>query len=748
MKGMVINMKNIRVEMNNIDKEVLDYLNRNTITANILFRRGIDTIDKVKEFMEHEKYIPTNWREFPCIEKGVEIIEEAIRNKEKIYIYGDYDADGVTATTTLMEALGRYTDNIYYHVPDRFSEGYGMNIKVIERMIQEGTKLIITCDCGISNVEEIKRAKEFGIKVIVTDHHTPPEELPPADVLLNPKFLEKTHRAYNISGCAMAWFMASAFMEKMGDGNEADRLLDMSGISVIADVVPLVGENRYIYNRGKERLLLGERPGLRAMMETGKFSFEGEEDIGFQIAPRINASGRLESARKAVDLMLEKDVEKARDMSEEIEDMNKRRKKIQEDIVFEAVREVEEGQTRNVNVLYGSAWHHGVMGIAAGKICEMYNKPAILLSLKEDDVTVTGSARSTENVNIYELLKVSSKYLDRFGGHSQAAGLSLKKDNIAMFMKDIEKNSTEFTGEYEETITADAEIKIEDVTEEFVLGLRKLAPFGNGFEKPKFLIRDVKVKEDKIIREKHHIMTIDTGKILIKATKWGITAGDNITGEIIDILCSVSFTKEKGIQLDIEQYEISNAKKISKKIVLDCRGQQYALSDESETVFYEGIEKKEKTFSRENIEECKVVSLFSIPADVANFKKVISGTNAEIIKIYFSEDILTLEDIIKRAIGILKGSEEKGCGKETLASSCGISTRLLELILDYLYVEGIIKFNVQNNQIAAEIGDGDKKTNRIKIKNAMKDKYMEEYGFKIYMRNAGIFEIKKMAESI
>lgn len=705
-----------------ISREILTYLNNNEIIANILARRGYDTLESVRAFYEKESYKPTVWQEFPGMVKAQEITAEAIRLNKKIYIYGDYDCDGVTSTAVLMEGLGRFTKNLHYHVPDRFSEGYGMNIRVIEKMIAEGADLIITCDCGISNVEEIRRAKESGVSVIVTDHHTPPDILPAADVLLNPKFLDKNHKAYSISGCVMAWYLISAVYSFMGVEGEEEELLDLAAISVIADVVPLKGENRYIFQKGREKLASLKRVGIKALSEIGNIVFEGEEDIGFQIAPRINAAGRLDTARKAVDLMLETDYEKAVEQALEIEELNKSRKKIQDDIVYQAVRQVEEGRDSNVNLLYGSEWHHGVMGIAAGKICEMYKKPAILLSLKEDNETIVGSARSTESVNIYELLKKSSKYLEKFGGHSQAAGLSLKKKNLEMFRKEIEKYSGEFSIEEETGITADGELSIEMINREFGLELKKLSPFGEGFEKAKFYIKNVKVNSDRIIKNKHHIMEIENGSETIQATKWGIEAGENLSGKYLNVIGSVSYSETKGIKLEVDDFDIG---------------------DSGDKVSLKWIDLRNELTSVE-ISTGNTLVIESIPPSIEMLKRIVSNSQASEIVIAFEKEILDINTLIQKYIGIIKGNEDVTIAQ--ISSALSISDELSELILEFLAAGGVIQVNKSDKGITAVKGTGIREKEYEKYKRAVLELYNEETGFKNYMKNSSLEEIKEIVE--
>jgi single-stranded-DNA-specific exonuclease len=287
-----------------IPQEVLDACGGDELVARIFYNRGYKNPETIRQMLNPELYVPTKPDEFPDMPRAVDRILRAADNEEKICVYGDYDVDGVTSTVTLVECLNFFTSKVVYHVPDRFTEGYGMNEEIVRKLAQDGVSLIITCDCGISNVREITLAKELGMDVVLTDHHTVPDELPPADAILNPKLLEEGHRARNISGCGMVYFLCLALLEKKGFPDRAERFLDMLALSLIADVVSLNGENRYLLQKALPALFNTRRIGLRQLLEVAERNgkLENEEDVAFQIAPRINAAGRMDTARLPVEL--------------------------------------------------------------------------------------------------------------------------------------------------------------------------------------------------------------------------------------------------------------------------------------------------------------------------------------------------------------------------------------------------------------------------------------------------------------
>jgi single-stranded-DNA-specific exonuclease len=409
----------VRIDINllnkdvNIPKELIEVADGDELIARIFYNRGYKNPDTVRQMLKDEYYNPTEVNEFEGIQRAVYRILEAADKGEKVCVYGDYDVDGVTSTVILVECLSLFLEKVIYHVPDRFTEGYGMNLEVIERLAREGVSLIITCDCGISNINEINRAKELNMDIILTDHHNIPSELPNADVILNPKLLQEGHKARNISGCAMAYFLCLALLKSKGLEEKSEDYLDMLALSLIADVVSLNGENRYLLKKAIPKLFNTKREGLVKLLEIASKTSElsTEEDIAFQIAPRINAAGRMESARLPVELMLCKDPYNAGEMAQKIDYLNIERKRVQQEIIDQAIEQVEtKKKNKTVLVLYSDFWHHGIIGIAAGRVCEVYRKPAILLSLKEDGKTVVGSARSVEEINIYELIKECSVF--------------------------------------------------------------------------------------------------------------------------------------------------------------------------------------------------------------------------------------------------------------------------------------------------------------------------------------------------
>ena len=708
---MKILLKNYNIET---PKEIIKACDGNEFLARILFNRGINTYEKALEILDSNCYIPFNVLDFPRIDEAVDMILTSINNNEKILVYGDYDVDGVTATTVLTDGLRKLCADVIYHVPDRFSEGYGMNLEVIRGLTEENVKLIVTCDCGISNFDEIDLAKQMGIKVVLTDHHTIGANLPNADVVVNPKLLEDGHKAKNISGCAMAYYVIKVLYNKLGRESETDNYLDLVALSLIADVVPLVDESRYLLKKGLPYLYNSERIGMRALLEQIGKPVENTEDVAFQIAPRINAAGRMDSAIIPVEMFLADDMEKAKEYATRIETYNTDRKNIQKEIFESAQRIVEEDKkNKKILVIFGEAWHHGVTGIVAGKICELYRKPTIILTTTEDGDNVVGSARSTEDVNIYEVLSKHSEYLTKFGGHSGAAGLSLVKNNVDNFTKALEQYADIYFEEItDEKIYADINLNIKDINEGILEQISKLEPYGEAFDSPIFCSKDINIISDAIKGAGHHFMIIeDKDSSHINAVKWN-SGMDSCARQHADLLYTIykdTFNGNNEIKLKIEQIadyfdesqtQVEYVKRIGtpvEEVIGEYKGAE---------IFYEGPESYKPelpTKTLETIKETEKIILYSVPRNKERLKQLIKKTNANtIVENYNYVPQYSLEQFTKMFLGNVKYLLKNKEGMTTIlemSKMLNIDEDFLLVFCEYMTKKGYIEFTKADNTI-------------------------------------------------
>lgn len=527
----------------NIANKYATKLKVSPLLVEILLKKGINDCDKMQEFL-YGKSEPF-YDPFLLKDMGITVdrIIRAFNNKEKITIYGDYDVDGVTSTSLLYMFLKEYSDNIEFYIPHRDKEGYGLNIKALQKIISNGTTLLITVDCGISNYDEIEAIKK-QLDIIVTDHHTPPLNLPNAFSIINPHRNGCNYPFKNLAGVGVAYKICQALFEKNGGNKELLRhLIVFPAIGTVADIVPLVDENREIVKIGLKEAQKTKFIGLTALINLiKKDEVINSETIGFGIGPRINAAGRIANAMLAVELLITNDINKANKIALELDEKNNQRKELSAK-VFKEAEEMLEKQEKNQSaiVLVHDGWHSGVIGIVASRLVDKYHLPTILLT-KCNNV-YKGSCRSIPALNMYKMINSVKSLLIQYGGHSQAAGLSLMSENFCVFKKKI----LEYTKEkltyldYYPNVIGDIIIDTTNkIDVNFIKQLSLLEPYGESNKRPKFVFEKALFKEVKLMgKDRTHLsFSIQNGNNIYKAIVWN-------KGELIN-----NFYKEsKGIVL-------------------------------------------------------------------------------------------------------------------------------------------------------------------------------------------------------
>lgn len=759
---------NIKINLLNKDVPIptglIEAADGDELIARIFYNRGYKNPDTVRQMLKDQYYVPTDVNEFKGMDKAVERILKAAEMGEKVCVYGDYDVDGVTSTVILVECLRLFLDKVVYHVPDRFTEGYGMNLEVIEKLADDGVTLIITCDCGISNINEINRAKELGMDVILTDHHSIPPELPKADVILNPKLLEEGHKARNMSGCAMAYFLCLALLKSKGLEEKAEEYLDMLALSLIADVVSLNGENRYLLKKAMPKLFNTKRVGLVKLLEIASKTSElsTEEDIAFQIAPRINAAGRMESASLPVELMLCTDPYKASEMAQRIDFLNSERKRVQQEIIDQAIEQVEtKKKNKTVLVLYSDYWHHGIIGIAAGRICEMYRKPAIFLALKEDGKTVVGSARSVEEVNIYELIKECSDKLLKFGGHSMAAGLSLLKENLQEFVTEIEllAEKKHFIGDTV-SVDVDMELEIDSITEELYERLMAAGPYGEGFEAPMFVSYRLKVLSDRKTEKNHHIMVLEgKNNTRISAVQW-FGEDKSLQGKVFNVIYKINKNTYKGksnLQLTLVHMieGEGEASRVFNGEIIDERGSSINLLKEKylqALFFYEGLSSKcplPSAVDRFDIKKADNLVFLSPPPNTEIFREIVTLSNPRNIIINFSVlPDYSFKGFVTNLLGLIKHAVTKDKGIayiDTLAIKLGAEENIIKSGLKFLKAAGKIDYILSEDETMAFLfkGNGTADINMVLAEKRLRNALLEKKAYQQFILKTEVENFKE-----
>lgn len=484
---------------NNIQqaKELGEKLNINPILAGLLIKRGITTESAAKRFFRPQLADLINPFLMKDMDVAVDRLNDAMGRKERIMVYGDYDVDGCTAVALVYKFLQQFYSNIEYYIPSRYDEGYGVSKKGIDYAKENDIKLIIILDCGIKAIEEIGYAKSIGIDFIICDHHVPDEEIPPAVAILNPKRTDDTYPFKQLSGCGVGFKFMQAFAKNNGiPFSRLIPLLDFCAVSIAADLVPVVDENRILAFHGLKQLNQNPSVGLKSIIDICGLS--GREismsDIIFKIGPRINASGRMENGKESVELLVEKDFSMALEEARRIDEYNEQRKDIDKQMTEEAnqiVAKLESQEHHSSIVLYDEHWKKGVVGIVASRLTEMYFRPTVVLT--RDGDFATGSARSVMGFDIYSAIKHCRDILINFGGHTYAAGLTLKWEDIHEFCNRFH-NYVEEHIEPEQTeayLDIDAEIDFKDISKRLHNDLKRFSPFGPGNTKPVFCTKGV-----------------------------------------------------------------------------------------------------------------------------------------------------------------------------------------------------------------------------------------------------------------
>ena len=485
----------------------------NPVIASLLIKRGITTESAAKRFFRPQLADLINPFLMKDMDLAVDRLNDAMGRKERILVYGDYDVDGCTAVALVYKFLRQFYSNIDYYIPDRYDEGYGVSKKGIDYAKDTGVKLIIILDCGIKAIKEITYAKSLGIDFIICDHHVPDDEMPPAVAILNPKRPDDSYPFKYLCGCGVGFKFMQAFAKNNGISfSRLIPLLDFCAVSIAADLVPVVDENRILAFHGLKQLNLNPSIGLKAIIDI--CGLNGREismsDIIFKIGPRINASGRMENGKETVDLLVERDYGNAIREAKHIDIYNEKRKDVDRHMTEEAnqiVARLESQKHQNSIVLYDEHWKKGVIGIVASRLTEIYFRPTVVLT--RNDNLATGSARSVAGFDIYSAIKSCRDILMNFGGHTYAAGLTLKWDDVKEFRDRFQKYVDEHIQpeQTEAMLNIDAVIDFKDITKKFHNEIKKFSPFGPGNEKPLFCTKNVyDFGTSKVVgREQEHI---------------------------------------------------------------------------------------------------------------------------------------------------------------------------------------------------------------------------------------------------
>ncbi|NMB53392.1 MAG: single-stranded-DNA-specific exonuclease RecJ [Leptolinea sp.] len=707
--------------------DLLNFVDGNSIVAGYLMERGITTSDRAIRFLHPDRRNLTDPQELPDMEKAVERIRYAIDHHESIGIWGDFDVDGQTATAILVECLSGLGAQVNYHLPVRGRESHGISLPVLKDFLRTGIQLLITCDTGISENEAIFYTMGKGVDVIVTDHHTLPEELPPALACINPRRLSEDHALGSLSGSGTAFELMLAVCRFCGREELAFESIDLAAIGLIADLAPLKLDSRLMAQLGLQRMTARPRAWISSMLETAGLPVSrlDEQTIGFLLAPRLNAAGRLEDANPLVGFLMDCSPETIKNTAEHLETLNANRKWLC-DQVYQAARDRLERQREladdPVIILSNPTWTGGVLGLAAGRLAADYNRPTILLNDSTDGM-LRGSARSIEGVNITEAIASAAACLHTYGGHPMAAGLSLPTENLPEFRRLINtwlrQQGLVVSGP--SVLEIDAELSLSQVNREFYRAVKSLAPFGKENPALVFCSRQLEIATTRPLgRNREHfkfVLKDDSGNSLPMV--WWNADESRIPSGKFDLAYSISENEYKGeITLQAEwidgqsreeteiEFQSSHRMKVVdfrsspnplKEAISACGNRSYLI--------YEEPPRTDNPFSsgRYHLYSSDILILASLPPSPQVFEQILTKTNfASLFLAYPPSTSLAISAFLKQLAGYIKFAVEERTGLASLQDLAEVMNENIQTIdagIQWFSASGKIKILAKDDQL-------------------------------------------------
>ena len=715
-------------------------ITQNDLLAQLLISRGIDTKKRAEEYLNPLKMEFTSPSDFTDMEIAVERILKAVENGEFILIHGDFDADGITSTALLSKLMTLLKANYDIYIPNRETESHGLSTKaILKKKAKNGLKLVISCDCATNDIKEIQLLKSLGIETIVTDHHEPADTLPEAIAVINPKVEgklnpqldnDKIEHLCELAGVGVAFKLACAVLEKIGQEQFVDELLPLVAVGTIADIVPVLGENRAFIKMGLSLIEQGKNKGLLELLKSSGIKPENgikADNIAFQIAPRLNATGRLDTADEGYKLLISDNSSEIEFLCNELNNKNILRQTLCDKIFQEAVEMYEASPDKEeyAIVLYQENWHLGVIGIVASKLVEKYNKPVLMMCKDQNSNFTRSSVRSVSGINIFELLSEMKECFKTFGGHKGAAGLSFDPNEYSF--EQIKQRVFELAKEYSQgldltpVLNVDLKIDSKDLTLDFIEKLELLEPCGAGNSYPVFAIENLNLGEQKLIGQKqNHLKFICRTKDnnTLECIYWNTKILDIDPKSTIDIAFYPklnTFNNITSLQLDIQDAHYERTKKNFN--IYDHRKKKDILpqvcdfvSKNSEKVFIylkNALKKKEllnigfpeKSFDLK--ENPTHLMFFEYPENRTLLKEIVEKTNPQNLHFMcFENDFQDLNDVIGKILGMAKYASHNKNGEfdiTTASKSTGIEPKIIKLVLETLEETRAIKILSVNN---------------------------------------------------
>ncbi|MBN1680894.1 MAG: single-stranded-DNA-specific exonuclease RecJ [Anaerolineae bacterium] len=698
------------------DEQIIQVVGGHPLVAQILAQRGYTTLADVQAFLDPAHYTPSPPEVLPDLVKAAEHLERAIRAGDRILVWGDFDVDGQTATALLIDGLRRLGGNVVYYIPHRLRESHGILPGSLQQQIdQTQPHVVLTCDTGVSAHEAVDLARSLGVTVLITDHHDLPDELPPADAVVNPKRLPSGHPLASLPGVAVAYKLIDYLFVRQNRAGDLVSFLDLVALGIVADVATQTHDTRYMLQLGMDALRQTRRAGLRALIEVSGLKREtlSAADIGFQLGPRLNAAGRLADAGPAVELLTTDDFGRAHVLASQLDGLNTQRR-LQSDQIYAAAQEQIANDTSLLDweglVLAHPAWHPGIIGIVASRLADHYQRPVVLLSVG-DDGTARGSARSVPGYDIGAAIARQANLLTRHGGHPGAAGLMLPADHIPAFRRRLSDTLRETRDpSVRPGLDVDAFVNLDDLALDLVTDLNRLAPFGEGNPRITLVTRDLQLRSKAAIgrTSRHRRLTVEDTRGSRQTVLWWNGADQPLPDGVFDLAYEIDIGTYKGktdLQLVLVDFHRSASAPPPitrpQRQIVDQRGAPYPMQVLDQlreqyphaVVWAEGYRQVESPgVPASELQLSPVLIVYTTPANRRLLQAAIERVEPDtVVLVAVNPPLQTLQEILDRVLALVKYCVNQQAGKTTLdvlAAAVGQSPETIEVILGLYEARG------------------------------------------------------------
>lgn len=707
------------------------------LVAKILARRGITDSSVARAFLDPQYYQPTPPTELPGMERAAERLENAIDGGERICVWGDFDVDGQTATTILVSTLQDLGASVCFHIPNREQEGHGVNLPVLKEMIAQSVGVLLTCDTGITAHGPAAYAQEEGVDVIITDHHDLPPELPKAHAVVDPKLLPRTHALRELPGVGVAYKLAELLYNRAGRSDEARRHLDLVALGIVADVATQTGDVRYLLQLGLEALRHTERRGLRVLMEVSELNPEllTEEHIGFELAPRLNALGRLADATPSVDFLTTDDVERARILAHELDGLNARRKMMCDQVAQAAETQIERDPSlleQGALVLSHPSWPGGVIGIVAGRLAERYHRPTILIAAPPGDLA-RGSARSIPGCDISAAIAAHGDLLEGFGGHPMAAGLSIQPERIPAFRRAVSRTVRASCADAltsQPVLEIDGYVPLSDLSLDFVEEIERLAPFGPGHPPLTLATRGLSLRSHTTVgrTDEHLKLLVEDEEGATQQVLWWRAEAADLPQGPFDLAYTVRASDYRGQRdvqvewIDARPIEALDAEPrpepslidvVDYRDVSDPQAELDQLQDRTAVVVWSEGKDAVPGLNRDELSPSPALAIWTAPPGGPELRAALARVSPRVVYLFAVDAGLSRpESFVTHLARLAKGAISKGGGRVDLPAVAARTAHRQETVetgIAWLEAKGLVRVLEQRDD-AVRLAPGDGST--------------------------------------